>query len=124
MGMKSIIAAVAFLATAGTALPALAQDQKVCLQNNRVWSWDVLNNRTLVVEDRDRNKFAVSLSGGCVGLDDARLTLAFRTSSRLGCMERGDRVLYRAQGLGRMSCLITDVQPLRTGTRDEEYDEK
>jgi hypothetical protein len=89
-----------------------AREQRAaCLQNNRIWSWRVINERTLIVADIQNRPFLVRLSGGCVGLTNATLRLAFRTHTNLGCLERGDSVSFRAPALGRMSCFVNEVEP-------------
>jgi hypothetical protein len=98
---------------AGTMLatPVLAASGDACLQNNRIWSWRMVNSRTLVVTDVNYRPFTVHLTGGCVGLTNAIGALAFRTWTDLGCLRRGDTVSFREPTLGRMSCFVTDVQP-------------
>ena len=93
------------------ASPVLAASGDVCLQNNRIWSWRTINSRALLVTDVNYRPFVVKLSGGCVGLTNAINALAFRTWTSLGCLKRGDEVMYRAPALGRMSCFVNDVQP-------------
>ena len=83
---------------------------KACLQNNRIWSWNVINERSLIVTDLYNRPFRVQLGGGCVGLTNAILTLRFNTWTNLGCLERGDRVTFRAPGLGRMTCFVRGVE--------------
>lgn len=111
-----ILAALASVLSAASA----AAQEKVCLQNNRIWSWDVINERTLLVEDVTHKKFVVHLTGGCVGLDNSRLVLAFRTATHLGCMGQGDKVMYREPTLGRMSCIVTGVDAVRGGKLDKD----
>jgi hypothetical protein len=96
------------------------REQKACLQNNRIWSWRVINERTLIIADRENRPFLVRLTGGCVGLTNATLRLAFRTTTHLGCLEHGDHVSFRAPVLGPMSCTVTQVQPFAPGP-DEHY---
>ena len=91
--------------------PVLAASGDICLQNNRIWSWRMVNQRTLVVTDRDYRPFTVRLTGGCVGLTNATMALAFRTWTSLGCLKRGDEVSFREPALGRMSCFVTNVLP-------------
>jgi hypothetical protein len=91
--------------------PVLAASGDVCLQNNRIWSWRMINQRTLLVQDVNYRPFVVHLTGGCIGLTNAIQALAFRTWTSLGCLKRGDEVSFRAPALGRMSCFVTDVQP-------------
>ena len=116
MFKQCIVAAAAFVALGvATALPATeaaAQDRGVCLRNNRIWSWDVQDNRTMIVTDRQRNDFLVRLSGGCIGLNTVMSRIGFRTATSLGCLQRGDRVFYREPALGTMSCFVQSVEYL------------
>jgi hypothetical protein len=111
-----IVPAAAPIASALQDRPA--REEKACLQNNRIWSWRVINERTLIVADRENRPFLVRLTGGCVGLTNATLRLAFRTHTHLGCLEHGDRVSFRAPALGAMSCTVTEVQPFAPGPDD------
>ncbi len=92
-------------------LPAYAASDAACLQNNRIYSWNVINTRTLIVADRENRKFTVHLSGGCVGLTNMVPAMAFRTWTNLGCLRPGDRVSYRAPVLGPMTCFVQGIEP-------------
>jgi hypothetical protein len=110
-----LLAATAFasIAVAGAVSTAPAEAQgNMCLRNNRIWSWDTINSNTMVVTDRQRNRYMVRLSGGCFGLQENLLRVNFRTTMRLGCLRPGDRVEYRVPGWGRESCFIRAVQPI------------
>jgi hypothetical protein len=112
-----LAAAAVVLAMAGVistlpnaADPAFAQSSPVCLQNNRIWSTSVVDDRTLIVNDRFGNPFVVELSGGCVGLaTTVNPRLSFNTRTNLGCLSRGDRVAFRHRTLGRNTCFVRDV---------------
>src|SRR5579875_2041918 len=106
------IAAAAFLAT-HTAMaqpspaPAQPPQQDTCLQNNRIWQWNAVNDRLLIVTDRTYHRFIVRLGGGCIGLSTYALTaLRFYSWTSLGCLSRGDQVIYNAPALGRLNCFI------------------
>lgn len=99
---------------------AFAQDKDVCLQNNRIWSWRAIDQRTLVVTDIYNRPFLVRLTGGCVGLTNAMVALQFRTWTNLGCLGQGDRVSFREPTLGQMSCIVRQVQAYAPGP-DEHY---
>ena len=126
---KVIVASVAglglcALVLASSAAPvafAQSRQEDACLQNNRIYSWSAVNERTLVVTDRYYRPFLVHLTSGCVGLTNATLALRFRTWTDLGCLERGDRVSFRAPALGFMTCTVTDVQPYIPGPNDRYY---
>jgi hypothetical protein len=122
MMKKLLLAAAAFasVAVAGAVpvVPAAAQGNlwqgDVCLRNNRIWSWDVVTPTTMVVTDRQRNRYTVRLSGGCFGLQENLLQVNFRTATRLGCLRAGDRIDYRVPGWGRESCFVRSVRPLQS----------
>jgi hypothetical protein len=93
-----------------TAGPAFAQPGRTCLQNNRIWSTSVVDDRTLIVNDRFGNPFVVELSGGCTGLTTTvGPRISFNTRTNLGCLSRGDRVNFRHRTLGRNTCFVRDV---------------
>ena len=112
--LLALIAATALAAAAphaASAQPA-APPEQTCLQNNRIWSWNAVNDRLLIVTDRQYHRYIVRLSGGCIGLSAYPLTaLRFNTFTNLGCLQRGDTVAYRAPGLGPLNCFVNDVQP-------------
>jgi len=100
---------VGLLLGATAASPVLAAE-KACLQSNRVWGWQALDDKTLVVTDRNYKRYTVHLTGGCIGLDKyAAAPLVVRTRTSLGCVGEGDRVAFQAQGLGPLTCTVTDV---------------
>jgi len=116
--MKNILlalAAAAAIAGFVTSHPASAQPaapEQTCLQNNRIWSWNAVSDRLLIVTDRAYHRYIVRLSGGCIGLSAYPLTaLRFKTWTSLGCLQRGDSVAYRAPGLGPLNCFVNDVEP-------------
>jgi hypothetical protein len=122
MNRKSLALAMAALAGAlalsSSVLPASSvpvPDKQACLQNNRIWGWRALNERTLVVTDINYRSFLVHLRGGCVGLNNAIFALRFRTWTNLGCLGQGDSVSYRAPALGEMSCFVREVEPYEGG---------
>jgi Family of unknown function (DUF6491) len=104
-----------------SAVVAQISEREACLQNNRIWGWNVINERTLIVTDRNNRPFLVRLSGGCVGLTNATLRLRFNTWTNLGCLGRGDRVSFRAPALGSMTCFVNDVQPYLPGPNTQYF---
>jgi hypothetical protein len=116
--MKTILAMLAValggaavLAGTNFATPVKAADN-ACLQNNRIWGWQAVNDRTLIVTDRNYRRFTVSLTGGCIGLDKyAGVSLVVKTSTSLGCLTKGDMVAFNSPGLGPLSCVVNDVRP-------------
>ena len=108
--MTTSRAVVAGLLIAATlASPVLAAEE-ACLQANRIWGWQAVNDRTLSVIDRNYNRYTVHLSGGCINLSQyLGAPLVFRTQTSLGCVRQGDMVAFKSPGLGPMSCFVNGV---------------
>jgi hypothetical protein len=103
---------ISYPAFAQPAAPQPAAPQQTCLQSNRIWSWNAVNDRLLIVTDVQYHRYIVRLSGGCIGLSVYPLmALRFNTWTDLGCLRRGDTVEYRAPALGRLNCFVNEVQP-------------
>jgi uncharacterized protein DUF6491 len=107
---KALLAAILIAAT----LPAHAagSEEKACLQSNRIWGWQAVNDHTLIITDRAYRRFTVSLRSGCIGLADyAGMALTVRTTTSLGCLAQGDMVRFNSPALGRLSCVVSSVRP-------------
>jgi hypothetical protein len=102
---------VGILLGVSAASPVLAaEEQKACLQNIRIWGWQAPNDRTLIITDREYNKYTVNLSGGCLNLSkNTDMKLVFRTKTNLGCVSAGDRVAFNSPGIGPLSCFVNSV---------------
>src|SRR5215469_9832987 len=84
--------------------PPNAPSENACLQNNRIWSWNAVNDRLLIVTDRAYHRYIVRLGGGCINLSvNPMMALRFRSWTSLGCLQRGDQVYYNAPALGRLN---------------------
>ena len=107
--MKRLLVGV--LMGVNLASPVLAAEDKACLQNNRIWGWQAVNDRTLIITDRSYERYTVNLRGGCVGLGNhAGVKLMVRTKTALGCLSAGDMVAFESAGLGPLSCFISGVR--------------
>jgi hypothetical protein len=107
--MKMVL--VSALIGASLVNPVLAAKDKACLQNNRIWSWQAVNDRTLILTDRSYERYTVSLRGGCIGLDKyAGVKLVVRTKTSLGCLFQGDTIAFDSPGFGPLSCFVSGVR--------------
>ena len=96
-----------------TESPAAKDDEKVCLQANRMMNYDIIDEHTLRITDRFFKNYTVRMASGCVGLTRAPtdLRLQLRSSLGLGCFgQQGDSVVFTSPGLGRLSCVVTSVE--------------
>jgi hypothetical protein len=121
--MKELILASAILAVAAT--PVFARPS-VCIRQDEIYSWNAINDKQLVIEDRSHKKALLKLVGTC---HDFKFTdtIAIRAPVSMGisCVEIGDEVSTRGPGSGIGGrCGIVGIEPY-TGTvkKDEHHDD-
>src|ERR1041385_8930285 len=107
--MKTTILLMGALA-AGISISASAQPPagpRTCLRFGEIDRWNVLDNKTVVVEDRWHNRFKMGLMGYCPNLA-YRERIAFRSrgSTDLSCMTPGDDLIVNQSGTGPQTCPI------------------
>jgi hypothetical protein len=111
------IVALVFLAVA---IPLAAQAASVapvkpaspvCLRQDMVWGWNVVDDKTLIVTDKAHKAYKVSLKAGCFDLK-WHLRLGFKSYSGMGisCLERNDYVIVPPDaGMPAQRCFISDI---------------
>ena len=109
-GCAALFAAAVFCATPAAAQPAQTQ---ACLAKNMVQGWKVVNDQTLIVNDRVGRKFTVTLARGCRDLKwPDRLGWTASNGFATGCIQHNDFLYVPANGPDiSQRCLIEDVQP-------------
>ncbi len=116
MRKRLIIAFAAMLVSAGAAgageTQAPREGGEACLQNNRLWGWSVVDNRTLSITDRAQRRFRVRVAEGCVGMRRSTVSaIEFRSFSlNLSCIGPGDFVRFVDPTLGRLTCAVQSVE--------------
>ena len=107
----AVFAACALMSTPAAAQPA--QRQQACLAKNMVDGWKVVNDQTLIVNDRVGRKYTVTLARGCRDLKwPDRLGWTSSTGFAIGCIQHNDFLIVPANGPDvSQRCLIEDVQP-------------
>ena len=109
---RSGAASLVLLLFASCAAPAQpTQLRGICVRQDRIDDWVVLGDTRLILVDKERKKFRLSLSGACSGLS-LRTTLAFRAADTDGCLARNDGVVASLPGYPESAerCLITDIE--------------
>jgi len=110
--LETISATLAVTLVAMNLVTPVLAAENACLQNNRIWGWQAVDDRTLIVTDRTYRRFTVHLTGGCIGLGKyAAASLIVRTSTSLSCLTTGDRIGFNSPGLGPLTCGVSDVRP-------------
>ncbi len=115
--MKYLLSASAilFAACAVVATPAAAQpaQTQACLAKNMVDGWKVVNDQTLIVNDKVGRKYTVTLARGCRDLKwPDKLGWSASNGFAIGCIQHNDFLYVPANGPDiSQRCLIEDVQP-------------
>ncbi len=108
--LASAIGAIAASAQQAESSPPASNPDEVCLQVNRVYSWETVNQQTLAVKDMKKTKFRVELNGDCA-YSHFMDKIIFRpvTTSYMGCVGPGDHVTITDR-MGQVErCVIRDV---------------
>lgn len=117
MSKRLIFVFAAILVSAGAVAAGEPQTQReggdACLQNNRLWGWSVVDNRTLSITDRAQRRYTVRVAEGCVGMRRSTVSaIEFRSFSlNLSCIGTGDFVRFVDPTLGRLTCRVLSVEP-------------
>ncbi len=114
--MKHLVPALLLLTGTALVVPAAADEQ--CLRQNMVNGWKVVDDQTLIVNDRVGHQFTVSLAKGCHDLKwPMRLAFSADTGGfGLSCIQRHGFVYVPANGGNiRQRCLIENVRPYASG---------
>jgi len=106
MARTSLLVSVTLLSVFA-AIPASAEEA-ACVRLQEIRSIEGIDDLTLVVTDRQGEKYSVHMSGPCTGLSMPGVVPTFRPQSELDCLKRGDRIGYNYPGQG----LATSVSPV------------
>jgi hypothetical protein len=115
MWRKFLLAGSA-IALASAVLTTQAAAQRHCLRNDNILRWEAPDDTTLIVTDRQSNRFMVRLDGNCSGIRPILFRMSFRTAGNRVCLRPGHEVRFEQPGWGRESCFVRTVQ------RIERYD--
>ncbi len=110
--MRNTVIALALILGPLPTGAAPPQPAGICLRQDMIQGWKVLNDSTLVVTDRVGKKFRLSLTGACHDLQ-FQTALAFKPfgGSGLSCLTRNDAVLVSLPGYDSPPerCLISRI---------------
>ncbi len=110
MRLPIVASLILFLFGGHAAQARPAASSGICLRQDGIESWAVLNDSKLIVTDRTGKKFRLSLSGACRGLQ-VRTTLLFRPVGGNGCLAPNDAVAASVPGYPKSPerCLIAEI---------------
>jgi hypothetical protein len=101
-----------FGVTLASSLLSQAEAADVCLRPMRIYSWAAVDQRTMVVVDRDKKHHVIAFTGPCIGLDNSKFVISILTPTQLGCITGGEQVAFRDPALGEQRCTIASVKPI------------
>lgn len=83
---------------------------RACLESGRIRSWKAPNDRTLIAENRDGQKFKIDILGFCQDLDLVPQTIGFHTydGSPLTCIRPGDHIFFAGKTFANR-CFVKDI---------------
>jgi hypothetical protein len=113
------IAGISLLGIGGTSVlaqqarPAQAPGNsaaRTCLQIDRVETWNIVNERTMVVTDKASRKYRVTLNGNCA-YSKFYDQVIFRPldPTLLGCVGKGDHVYLNNRMGDVQRCYVTSI---------------
>lgn len=108
--MKTLLF-TAIVAAVGIAGAAVAKEP--CLQRDMIDGWGARDSHTLVVSDRFRKKYLLTVNGWCQDIDFS-LGISFHGhGNSMSCLARGDRIVPHGGGVVRSPgarCIITKIE--------------
>ncbi len=110
MKTRMIFGAAALMS--GLALaPTLVMAQDACISQKRIFSTQAVDNKTILITDRNKNQFTVHMRGVCGGMWKGTSALGFRVNGgELSCISRGDSISYPiAPYSQRVTCFVDSV---------------
>ena len=100
------------LAAALVALAPAAYASPTCLEIGQIDTWNVQNDRTMIVQDEFHNRFKVTLIGTCPTLGfKERIGFKSFGITQMSCLSSGDQIVERNFGTGAQVCPIRSVVP-------------
>jgi hypothetical protein len=111
MRMIAVAGFLIVLAAPLAAEAATASAQPICLRQDTVKDWKVLDDSTLIVTDRTDKKFRLSLMGACHDLQ-FQTALSFVTGGGPPCLARNDAILAPPPigSAPLQRCLIAEIR--------------
>ncbi len=118
MRTSLLLAAAAVL----LASPALAAPGSTCIRHDQIDNWTALSDKQVVLEDISHHKVLVKLIGTCSDLKfHETLAVGGHGVTGLSCVEPGDTITTRNNGLGGR-CAVVSVEPY-TGSMTAHHDD-
>jgi hypothetical protein len=91
------------------AAPAPADEVQIPFAGQNIWKWQVVDNNTLLIQDRGRRWYKATLWGNCISLPFAQ-TISF-VSNPNGTFDRFSSIRFGGQRCPLRSLVATTAPP-------------
>jgi hypothetical protein len=102
-------------ASAGAA-PAPAREAQIPFADKTIWNWQVVDDRTVLIQDRGRRWYKATLLGPCVNLPFAE-RLGFESNSD-GAFDKFSAIHVREQRCPLVSLVKTTAPPKKSKAKN------
>jgi hypothetical protein len=96
-------------ASGATPAPAPAPEAQIPFAKTNIWNWQVVDDKTVLIQDQSRRWYKATLFGNCINLSD-RQRLAF-VSNPSGTFDKFSTILARGQRCPLVSLVETSAPP-------------
>ena len=103
---------------ASSAAAAPAPEVQIPFAKNNLWNWQVLDDQTLLIQDRSRRWYKATLFGHCINLPFAN-RIAF-DSNPSGTFDKFSAILVRGQRCPLMSLVATTAPAKKSQAKKPE----
>jgi hypothetical protein len=101
---------------ASTIATAPAEEVQIAFAGQNIWKWQVLDNNTLLIQDRGRRWYKATLWGNCISLPFAQ-TISF-VSNPNGTFDRFSSIRFGGQRCPLRSLVATTAPPKKPAKPD------
>jgi hypothetical protein len=110
--LGSSILMMAHRAAADDPVPSAGEAQ-IPFASKSIWSWQVVDNNTVLIQDRGKRWYKATLYGNCINLSFAD-RLAFETNNASDTFDRFGTILVRGQRCPLRSLVETTAPPKKS----------
>ena len=113
------LSAASISAQADDAQPPPAAEVQIPFANHNIWNWQVVDDKTVLIQDNGRKWYKATLFGTCIGLSFAQERLGF-DSSPGGTFDKFSAILVRGQRCPLSSLVETTAPPKKSKPKKPE----
>ena len=116
--VSGAMAAAAISSHADTPPPPPAPEAQIPFSNHNIWNWQVVDDKTLLIQDNSRKWYKATLFGTCINLSFAE-QVGFDASPG-GTFDKFSAILVRGQRCPLSSLVETTAPPKKSKAKKPE----